>query len=175
MLSPASKRNISRIIPFGLLWLLFSLAYTLVEKGLLAQLNYYPSTGNPYNFSKNIFLTPAIASVTGLLIGTLEILYFNKLFIHKSFTKKIIYKSAAYLVIVVIFLVALSAITNIIELHKPVFSKEVWANVRLFLLDYSFLSVLLYIASTILVSQFYNEVSETTSQQKKKGFLCSWI
>ena len=171
MLSPASKRNISRIIPFGLFWLLFSLAYTLVEKGLLAQLNYYPSTGNPYNFSKNIFLTPAIASVTGLLIGTLEILYFTKLFIHKSFTKKIIYKSAAYLAIVVIFLVTLSAATNIIELHKPIFSKEVWANVRLFLFDYSFLSVLLYIASTILVSQFYNEVSENIGQGVLLNFL----
>jgi len=32
MLSPKIKRNIMRIIPFGLLWLIFGISYLLIEK-----------------------------------------------------------------------------------------------------------------------------------------------
>ena len=91
MLSPKTKRNISRIIPFGVIWFIFSIVYTLLEKGLLGNLTYYPSTGNPYDFGRNIFATPISALIIGLLIGTIEILYFNKWFIQKSFSKKLIY------------------------------------------------------------------------------------
>jgi len=58
MLSPKTKRNISRIIPFGVIWLLFSIVYSQLEKGFLGDLTYYPATGNPYNFSRNIFIIP---------------------------------------------------------------------------------------------------------------------
>ena len=58
-----------RIIPFGVIWLVFSLIYTILEKGLLGDLNHYPSTGNPYNFSRNIFVTPVAALVTGKRSG----------------------------------------------------------------------------------------------------------
>ena len=89
MLSPKTNRNILRIIPFGVIWLVFSIIYTLLEKGLLGDLDHYPSTGNPYNFTRNIFVTPIAALITGLFIGTLEIMYFNKWFAQKSFSKKI--------------------------------------------------------------------------------------
>jgi class 3 adenylate cyclase len=164
MLTSTTKRNIYRIIPFGVIWLVFSVVYTLLERGLLSHLTYYPATGNPYNFIKNIFITPITALVTGLLIGTFEILYFNKLFATRTFTKKIIYKSAAYLIIIALFIISLSAISNVNELHQSFFSKQVWDNVLLFVFDYSFFSVTIYIGSIIVVSQFYNEVSENIGQ-----------
>ena len=93
MLSPKTKRNLTRIIPFGLIWLVFSLAYSLLEKGLLGDLHLYPSTGNPYNFNKTIIVTAVIAVLLGLVIGAIEILYLSKLFVQKSFTKKILSKT----------------------------------------------------------------------------------
>lgn len=160
MLSPKTKKNIFRIIPFGIIWLIFSIVYTQLEKGLLDDLKYYPSTGNPYNFNNNIFITPISALITGLLIGTMEILYFNKLFIQKSFTKKIVYKTIIYLAIIISFLLILTAIANSTELQTTVFNKRVWNNVWAFFFSYAFLSVALYMAAIIIVSQFYTEVSE---------------
>lgn len=154
MLSPKFKRDIFRIIPFGLIWLIFSIVYSQLEKGLLGDLEYYPSTGNPYNFNRNIFITPVSALITGLLIGTIEILYFNKLFIQKSFSKKIVYKSIIYLAIILSFLVILTAIANSIELQTAVFNKQVWNNVWAFFSEYAFWSVALYMAAIIVVSQF---------------------
>ena len=72
MLSPQAKRTIYRIIPFGLFWLFFSILYILMEKGLLGDAQYYPSTGNPYDFTSNLVITASIATVTGLLFGTID-------------------------------------------------------------------------------------------------------
>jgi len=139
---------------------IFSIVYTLLEKGILANLEYYPSTGNPYNFHRIIFITPVSALITGLLIGTIEILYFNKLFIQKSFTQKIVIKSAIYLAIIVSFLVIVTVVANAIELRTSIFSRRVWENAWAFFSDYAFLSVAQYMAAVIIVSQFYTEVSE---------------
>ena len=132
MLSPKTKRNISRIIPFGVIWLVFSIVYSQLEKGLLGDLNYYPSTGNPYNFTRNIFITPIAALITGLFIGIIEILYFNKWFMQKSFSKKVVYKSIIYLAIILSFLLVLTVIANSIELQTAMFDEHVWNNVWAF-------------------------------------------
>ncbi|MGZ8557921.1 MAG: adenylate/guanylate cyclase domain-containing protein [Chitinophagaceae bacterium] len=164
MLSPATKRNISRIIPFGLIWLIFSIVYSLLEWGLLGDLTHYPSTGNPYNFSGTVFITAVTALISGLLIGTIEILYFYRLFRQKSFIKKIVYKTIIYLAIIISFLLINTAISNSVDLKTGVFSKQVWNNVWAFFLSYSFLSVEVYIAAIIGVSLFYTEVSENLGQ-----------
>ncbi|MCW3110934.1 MAG: adenylate cyclase [Segetibacter sp.] len=160
MITKKTKSKLSRIIPFGLIWLIFSIVYTQLEKGLLGNLNYYPSTQNPYSFTKSIFITPVSALLAGLLIGTLEIQYLNKLFIQKSFSKKIVYKSLAYILLILAFLVITTAISNSIELQAPVYNEKVLNNVWSFLSNYAFLGVAIYMASVIFVSQFYNEVSD---------------
>ena len=157
MLSPKTKRNIYRVLPFGLIWFLFSIVYVQLEKGILGNLTYYPSTGNPYDFAQNIFVTPLLALITGLLIGTIEVVYLNKLFIQKSFTRKIVYKSLIYLATIISFILILSAISNA---GRGLLSKEVWENVWKFFWNYAFFSVCFFTASVILVSQFYSEVSE---------------
>ena len=55
--------------------MIFSLVYVLLEKGLLGELQIYPSTGNPYNFAANFPITVTSATISGLLVGTFEILY----------------------------------------------------------------------------------------------------
>jgi class 3 adenylate cyclase len=160
MLSPKTKRNIYRILPFGIIWLIFSIVYVQLEKGILGNLGYYPSTGNPYNFKQNIFVTPLLALIAGLLIGTIEVVYLNKIFILKSFSRKIVYKSLIYLATILSFILILSFISNATDVGTGVFSKEVWDNVWKFFWDYSFFSVCFFMASVILVSQFYAEVSE---------------
>src|SRR5215468_5165068 len=138
MLSPKAKRTIYRIVPFGVLWVIFSIVYVVLEKGILGRLENYPSTGNPYNFHRNIFITPIAALVTGLIIGAIEILYFNKLFIQKSFTKKIIYKSICYLAIIVLFLLIVLVIADAAQLQTSIFNKQVWEYARAFFSSYAF-------------------------------------
>jgi adenylate cyclase len=87
MLSPKAKRNVSRIIPFGLIWLIGGLIYSLIERGLLGNLDHYPSTGNPYHFESTLIVTAITASLLGLFFGAIEISYFSRLFHPKDHFK----------------------------------------------------------------------------------------
>lgn len=169
MLSPKAKRNILRIVPFGVLWLVFSLVYTLLERGLLGKLNYYPSTGNPYFFTRNIITMPIAALVTGLIMGVLEVFCFNKWFVKKSFTKKILYKSLVYLLIILCFLV-ITFIGTAPDMVIAVGRKAFWNTAWIFFTNYSMLSVTIYIASIILVTQFYTEVSASIGHAALRNF-----
>lgn len=159
MLSPQTRRNISRIIPFALIWLVFSMVYSLAERGLLGELNYYPSTGNPYHFERTFFITALTSFILGMCIGSLEILYLNKLFMYKRFFLKLIYKTIIYLVIIIVFLLIVSAVYNAIELGENPES-SVSETVWIFFTNYAFWSVAIYIAAVIGVSLFYTEVSD---------------
>ena len=160
MLSPKIKRSIYRIIPFGFIWLVFGIIYLLLEKGIIGDLNYYPSTGNPYDFKGNTLVSLIIIAIFGLLVGTFEIMFLNNLFINKSFSKKILYKTLIYVVIIITFLLIFTMIVNSIELQTSIFDDRVWTNVWTFVSSFTFWSVELYIAAIIGVSLFYSEVSE---------------
>jgi adenylate cyclase len=170
MLSSKTKRNISRIIPFALTWLFYSIVYSLLERGLLGNLTNYPSTGNPYHFGTAIFIAAITALTLGLLIGTVEILYFNKLFIKKSFLKKIIYKISMYLGIIILFLLINRVIYNSIELKTGVFTKLVWNHTGKFFLNYVFFSVAVYITTVVGLSLLYTEISENLGQGTLANF-----
>ena len=71
MISQKNKRDIFQIIPFGVIWFGYALIYMLIEKGLLHDLEYYPSTGNEYNFGSITLIYLAIATFTGLLLGNI--------------------------------------------------------------------------------------------------------
>ncbi|MEO5893075.1 MAG: adenylate/guanylate cyclase domain-containing protein [Ferruginibacter sp.] len=170
MLSPKTKNNIGRVVPFALIWVLFSFVYSLLERGLLGHLPYYPSTGNPYNFGKTISITVIIALVLGLFIGAIEILYINKIFLKRSFTTKIICKTIIYLVVIILFLLINTIIFNAITLKTSIFNPVVWDNAWAFFSNFAFLSVELYIAVIIGVSLFYTEVSENLGQSVLNNF-----
>jgi len=69
----------------------------------------------PYNFSGIIFINAASTLVTGLFLSTIEILYLNKLFTQTCFSKKIAYKTTIYLVIIFIFLLVFTLISNLVK------------------------------------------------------------
>lgn len=163
-LSPFTRINILRIIPFGLIWLFFSLVYSLVERGLLGNLDKYPATGNPYHFSKSVWITATTALVLGLLMGTAEIIFFNKHFPKLSLLKKIVYKSLIYILIIICFLLTIAWIYNANELRIGLFDKRVFNNLWIFFFNFSFWSVEIYIAAIIGISLMYTEVNENLGQ-----------
>jgi hypothetical protein len=75
-LSPKHKRNILRILPFGLFWGAFGLIYSILEKGLLGNLEFYPSTGNAYDSFAAFTITPVVSAIMGWMLGAAEIYYF---------------------------------------------------------------------------------------------------
>ena len=159
MLSPRIKRYFYRIIPFGLIWVIFGIVCSLLVWGLLDLAPYSPQR-NPYDFAAGFFVIIIISLVSGLLIGTIEVLYLSKLFHQKSFKVKIVYKPIIYQVVIDLFLLIAAAITISVVLKADVFSKRVWDNVWTYFLSYAFLGSTVYMVLVIIVSLFYAEVSE---------------
>jgi adenylate cyclase len=169
MITPKYKRNINRILPFGLIWLVFSLIYTILERGLLGELNFYPSSQNPYIFGRNIIVIPMLATTFGTIIGILEILYINKWFSQNCFSKKILYKSSIYLVII-LFLLFIIFLTTNNEMLTAISNEVFWRGMWSFFTDYSFFGILTYLASIIVITQFYTEVSESMGTSMLSNF-----
>jgi len=169
MFSPKFKRNISRIIPFGVLWFVFSLLYSVVEKSILGNLDHYPLTGVKYDFGRNVFTIPIAGLIMGLLTGILEISYFNKIFIKNSFTRKIFFKSIVYLVILIIFLLIITFV-NSLFVHDEGFFNTLSAPAWTFFTSYSMFGILLYIASVVIITQFYAEFRESMGLDTLNNF-----
>src|SRR5690606_7142616 len=120
-----TRRYIARIIPFGLLWMLFSVVYLLLEKGILGDSPTYPSTGNPYDFQSSFVPAVLFATLAVLLVGTFEILYLNKVYEKYSFGKKLLYKTGFYFLILAAFLFINAIGGNSIKMGTPLSDPEV--------------------------------------------------
>lgn len=143
----------------------------MLERSLLGPLEYYPSTGNPYNFKVSIVITAATAVVIGLLVGTIEIIYLDKLFSRNRLLTKIICKTIIYLVITVTFLVITTLISSSILFGRTLLDEHVWDNVLSFFFNFSFWSVEAYVTATIAICMFYTEVSANLGQGVLNNFL----
>lgn len=155
-------------MPFGIILMYFGIAYSLLEKGLLADLTVYPSTGLPYEF--NIIAMAVSSLVAGLVIGVIEILFLNKLFRKRSFLLKICIKTLVYMVLICVLILLISAVNNAIQLEVSLLSKVLWDNAILFLSTYTFWTVQFYVAMGVSISLFYTEVSDNIGQEVLLNF-----
>ena len=169
MLSPKAQRNISRILPFGLIWFVFGLVYAILEKGILGDLAYHPSTGIPYDFQVSLLFSLSFAGV-GLLVGTVELLYLNNLFINKSFVQKLLYKTLVYALMNFAFTVIAFSTGTSLELQTSLFDPRVWDRLGVFMSNFAYLSIEIYTALTLIVSLSYAEISENIGQKVLKNF-----
>jgi len=158
MLSPRAKRNISRILPFGLIWLMSGLVFLFVEKAALGDLG-RPSTGISMNYQIFIFSSLAITAV-GLLVGLIELVYLNNAFAKQSFAKKIWYKLLIYglLLFVIIFITYPIAVS--LEEDVSILDRQVWNKLFNYLTSYTNLSTILQLGVALGLSLFYAEISE---------------
>lgn len=170
-ISPKHKRNIYRILPFGLLWAAFGIIYSFIEKGLLGNLDYYPSTGNSYDFSGSLIFITIGTSVMGWILGAAEILFLNRYFSQRSFGAKIIIKTCLYLISICIFLITLTFPLNSSRLSLPFYDPMVVKSVFSFFNNFVFWSIVIYMGAIINVTLFISEVSDNLGQGILKNFL----
>ena len=169
MLTFKTKRTLLQILPFGLISLVASVVYNLLEKGILADHPVYPSTGNTYYF--RIVVPALISFVIGLLIGLFEVRFFSNRFKGGSLIVKILSKTVLYLLMIVLAMFIIITLSNAANMGVSPFSKEVWDDFTAFFTNFAFISVLIYFAVAIGVCLFFNEVSNNMGQAVLQNFL----
>ena len=90
-LTPKTKRNISRIIPFGVIWLLSGLVFIISDMSVTRNQNPNPDTDIAFTIPVLIFANFANIFV-GTIVGLLEVVFLEKRFVNYSLRSKFFYK-----------------------------------------------------------------------------------
>ena len=151
-----------KILPFALVPTVFSIIYSLLEKGILGDYSYYPSTGNPYDFN---LVVPAIIIMTlGVLIGILEMFYLSKIFIKVSVIKKIVFKTLIYFCIIILSIFITALLSTAYEFRLSPAHPEVFDSVIAFFSSFAFWSISFYFTVGLTFCLFYSEISDNVGQ-----------
>ncbi len=158
-LSPKTKRNISRMIPFAVIWWLISWVTTISELGLTRNQNINPETD--ISFTIPVLLFANIANiVVGFLVGALEVIYFEKKFITRPFGVKFFYKFIIYLLLFIGINVAFFPIAFSLETGMTFLDAEAWRKLSRYLTSISFLLTLFQMSVALFVCLIYSAISE---------------
>lgn len=153
------------------MWLLFGIIYSLLEKGLLGELEYYPSTKNKYDFSNSFWSATIGSLLVGIFLGTVETLYLRSFFNKRSFLEKIFFKTLIYLLCIVVFLVVLTFISSSTVLKVPFYHPSVMENLKAFAQDFVFISIVLYAGAFLALTLFITDISNHVGQGVFHNFL----
>lgn len=162
MISAKSKRRLLQIIPFGIIFMVFGIVYSLMEQGILGDYPTYPSTGNPYHF--NPVSTALLTLFSGLMIGSIEVIFLNKSFRKNTFLAKIIYKTMIYMLMITAFTFIISVGEHAYELKSSPLDQRVMSYALNFFNHFAFWTIEIYITLGISFCLFYNEVSDNIGQ-----------
>ncbi len=158
-LSPKTRRNIARVIPFGLIWLLMGWVFILVETAAMG--TFSPNSSTIINLTWPVFIFASIAvTIVGLLVGLVEIFFMERLFRNKSFFQKIIYKFGLYVLIMLLINAITYPLAASFESNIPITDKVVWEKFGRYMVSITFLSTMLQMAVSILLCVMYATISE---------------
>jgi adenylate cyclase len=158
-LSPKLRRNIARIIPFGIIWLVMSWVFLINDLSLTRSQNINPDTDITITVPVFIFASLAV-TVFGLMIGAFEMVVLEKRFNRFSLTKKIAYKFAIYLFLTLLIISVAYPIAASIEAGTPIYDPEIWRKMGRFFISATFVNTLVQLAFSLLLSVLYAVVSE---------------
>ncbi|SHJ37246.1 adenylate/guanylate cyclase domain-containing protein [Pseudozobellia thermophila] len=159
MLSPRSKRNLHRIIPYGVIWLLVGWILLFVQEAATLNQNLNPTSA--ITLTPEVFVFASIAvTLVGLSVGTVEVLWLGHLFKRRSFTQKILYKVAFYTFFLLLIMIVIYPMAAGLELDLSPLHPEVLKKLSNFFVSIDFASTCISLAFSLFLSLFYSEISE---------------
>lgn len=158
-LSPKSRRNFSRILPFGLIWLVTGWVFMTVEVAAMGTPS--PDSETIINLTFSVFIFASIAvTFVGLLVGAIEMIFIEDLFRKNSFLEKILYKLGIYLAFILLINFITYPTAASFESDISLFDRQVWEKFGDYLVSETFLSTILQMSCSILLCLIYAGISE---------------
>ena len=161
MMSLKVKRNLLRIIPFGIIWLIFGLVFFCLELGFLGDSPITPSTGDTYDPELSFYVMACIVSpIFGLIIGAVEILFLSRFFKNNGLATKILLKIGVYIFVFLIFNFIAGAIIYTSQFNTNIFDQRVWSQTFKLFSNFALWSGWIYASLILTVCLFYSEISD---------------
>ncbi len=158
-LSPISRRNIAKILPFGIIWLVLGVVFLFIEYAALGDFDNAASSAISPDIEILLFASIAV-TIVGLAIGTIELVWLNKALSKRSFTIKIVYKLLFYATFLFIIILISFPIAASMELKVGIFDIRVWNKYLDFLTSLTSISTFVQLGVSLFISLFYAEISD---------------
>lgn len=168
-LSAITKRNIFRIIPFGIIWLVCGAVFLWVEHAAMGDQANAAETAIQIDADVLVFALTGITFI-GLLVGFIELVFLNRLFEKKSFTVKIASKFLIYAIFFLVVIFITFPIAASLELNTSLFDQRVWDKYKAFFFSITNLSAGIQLSFQLLISLLYTEISENLGQNVLLNF-----
>lgn len=170
MIKPKTRRNIRRIAPYGLIWLLSGWVFLIVELAASNNFSQIPSTA--IKIDAQIFILSSLAmACVGIITGLIEMKYLNYPFANKNFALRFLYKLFIYSLFFLLVILITFPIAASLELEASILDQKVWNKYIDYLRSITHLSTALQLATALILSLFYSEISEFIGQGVLTNFL----
>jgi len=135
------------------------LLYFTIERGILGDASFYPSTKNPYDPISAFWAVWPMSIVLGLLIGLIEeSSLFTKKLKNLPFFQKIILKTILYVFVVLFLLLIVSFTVNSVNMNLSPFDERVLETISSFFFSFTLLSIVIFIGLMIGIALFFSEI-----------------
>jgi len=168
-MTPKFKRNLNRIIPFGVIWLVIGWVFLLSETLVTGNQNPSPQTSITLTTPVFIFASLAVA-LAGILFGTIELVLLEKKFKNFSFGRKVFYKFIIYFIFIAVLIGLLFPIATSIEHGISIIDDRVWKKSIQFYQSLTLLNTLIQLSFHILISLLYAAISENIGYNVLSNF-----
>ena len=168
-LSPKSKRNIWRILPFGFIWLATAWVLLFYDYSFTGNRNLDPETNITLTLPVFFFASIAVF-IIGLLVGTLEMVVFEKRFTNFRLLSKIGAKFFIYAGFLLIIISITYPIAEGIESGVSPFHPDVLSKFIRFSKSTMFLNTMIQLSSQLIISLIYAAISENLGHNILKNF-----
>lgn len=152
-----TKRKLSRILPFGIIWMLLGWLFLFIEQ--VDGTDTSQTDAIHLNFSIFLFASIAVFLV-GILVGYIELSFLNRRFHRRPFYQKFLFKLIFYLILFSLVMLIMYPIAASIELKASIFSKVVWMKYLGFLTGLVHLSTMVQLSASLFFSLIYAEISD---------------
>lgn len=168
-LSPKTRRNLQRIIPYGVIWLLMAWVFLFVE---------YAAAGwKGAEDAGVIALTPRIVVfstfaifIVGLGVGLLEVIFLDRLFKKYSLGRKVIFKFVFYFLFAHILIFFFYPLAGAIETGASPLDPRILEKFSRFLGSVNFISTMVQLSFSLVVSLLYAAISDSLGQNVLLNF-----
>lgn len=144
--------------------------YFNVERGLLGETTFYPSTSNPYNPVASGVSIILGSIFIGSVLGFSELTLFRYKFNTQPFLFKILIKVGLYAAMLVVFIIMLAFPINATALSLDWTDPQVIETVKDFVSDYAFWSTMVYCAAFITLALFIKEMIDNIGISQVTNF-----
>lgn len=169
-LSPRTRRNILRIVPFGVIWVLMAQVFLLSDFAAVGDFENVPESAIVVDAGIYLFATVAVGMV-GLLVGTFELLVLNRRFAKRSLATKLVGKTLFYGFFLTCMVLITFPIAAAMEMDVSLWHPSVGERLRDFVFSTAALGTGIQLSAQLVASLFYAEISEHMGPRVLKDFL----